>query len=113
MIYEEFSKYKLVKDRNNPFCNHYVLDGGEEFYIEPAFYTQLHGFKDRHPIEEYQRIINRMIEVVLKNKKVVFVGNFEYPQTEVEGFIFLEITDITDPLQIFVEDKSRGSDYGD
>ena len=113
MIYEEFSKYKLVKDRNNPFCNHYVLDGGEEFYIEPAFYTQLNGFKDRHPIEEYQRIINRMIEVVLKNKKVVFVGNFEYPQTEVEGFIFLEITDITDPLQIFVEDKSRGSDYGD
>ena len=54
-----------------------------------------------------------MIEVVKKNKKVVFVGNFEYPQTEVEGFIFLEVTDITDPLKIFVEDKSRGSDYGD
>ena len=48
-----------------------------------------------------------------KNEKVVFVGNFEYPQTEVEGYIFLEVTDVTDPLQIFVEDKSRGSDYGD
>ncbi len=113
MIYEEFKDYKQVKDRNNPFCNCYVLDSGETFYVEPVFYTMLRGFKDRHEDSEYQRIINRMIEVVKKNKKVVFVGNFENPQTEVEGFIFLEITDITDPLQIFVEDKSRGSDYGD
>ena len=43
----------------------------------------------------------------------MFVGNFEFPQTEVEEHIFLEITDVTDPLKIFVEDKSRGSDYGD
>ena len=113
MNYEEFSKYKLVVDPNNPFCKHYVLETGEEFYIEPVFYTQLQGFKDRHDISNYNKIIERMIEVVKKNKKVVFVGNFEFPQTEVEGFIFLEITDITDPLQIFVEDKSRGSDYGD
>ena len=113
MIYPEFKVYKEVKDPNNPFCNHYVLESGESFYIEPVFYTQLKGFKDRHDEKAYQRIIDRMIEVVKKNKKVVFVGNFDYPQTEVEGYIFLEITDITDPLQIFVEDKSRGSDYGD
>ena len=55
-----------------------------------------------------------MIEIVRKNKKVVFVGNFENPQTEVDDdYIFLEITDVTDPLRVFVEDKSRGSDYGD
>lgn len=113
MIYEEFKQYQEVKDKNNPFSNHYVLDSGEDFYIEPAFYTQLKGFLDRHNQETYQKIITRMIEIVKKNKKVVFVGNFEYPQTEVEGYIFLEITDITDPLKIFVEDKSRGSDYGD
>lgn len=113
MIYEEFKKYKLEMDKNNPFCNHYILDGGEDFYIEPVFYTQLHGFKERHTLEDYNRIINHMIEVVKKNKKVVFVGNFEFPQTEVEGYIFLEITDVTDPLKIFVEDKSHGSDYGD
>ncbi len=113
MIYEEFKQYKLVKDSNNPFCNHCVLDSGEDFYIEPVFYTQLHGFKERHTAEDYQRIINQMIEIVKKNKKVVFVGNFEFPQTEVEGYIFLEITDVTDPLKIFVEDKSRGSNYGD
>ena len=113
MIYPEFAKFKEVKDNNNPFCNHYVLDSGESFYVEPVFYTQLKGFKERHDDTTYQRIIDKMIEVVKKNKKVVFVGNFEYPQTEVEEHIFLEITDITDPLQIFVEDKSRGSDYGD
>ena len=113
MIYEEFSKFKEVKDQNNPFCNHYVIDDERDFYVEPAFYTQLKGFRDRHPQEVCQKIVDRMIEVVNKNKKVVFVGNFENPQTEVEGYIFLEITDITDPLKIFVEDKSRGSDYGD
>ena len=113
MNYPEFEQFQFVKDRNNPFCNHYVMEGGEDFYVEPAFYTQMRGFQGRHSKEDYQRILNRMIEVVKKNKKVVFVGNFEYPQTEVEGYIFLEITDITDPLKIFVEDKSRGSDYGD
>ena len=113
MIYEEFAQYRLEMDKNNPFCNHYVLDSGEDFYVEPAFHTQMKGFKDRHSASDYQRIVDYMIEVVKKNKKVVFVGNFEYPQTEVEGYIYLEITDITDPLRIFVEDKSRGSDYGD
>lgn len=113
MNYPEFEQFAYINDPKNPFCNHYVMEGGEEFYVEPAFYTQMQGFKDRHSLENYQRIVDKMIEVVKKNKKVVFVGNFEYPQTEVEGFIYLEITDITDPLKIFVEDKSRGSDYGD
>lgn len=114
MKYDEFKDLKQIRDLNNPFCQHYGLDNGEDFYVEPVFYTQMQGFKDRHPIEDYQRIVDRMIEIVKKNKKVVFVGNFDYPQTEVgEEYIFLEITDVTDPLQLFVEDKSRGSDYGD
>ena len=113
MIYEEFKQFKQLKDDKNPFCPLFVLDSGESFYVEPVFYTQLHGFKDRHSAEAYQQIINQMIDVVKKNQKVVFVGNFEYPQTDADGYIYLEITDITDPLKIFVEDKSRGSDYGD
>ena len=54
-----------------------------------------------------------MEELVKKHKKIVFTGNFENPLTEIDNYIFLEITDVTDPLQIFAEDKSRGSDYGD
>lgn len=114
MNYKEFEKYITNIDINNPFCNRYKLENGEIFFIEPVFYTQLKGFEERHTPSDYQRIIDNMIELVKRNKKVVFVGNFEYPQTEVEDdFIFLEITDVTDPLKIFVEDKSRGSDYGD
>ena len=110
--YEEFKGLKIIEDKNNPFCILYELDDGSRFYLEPAFYTQMQGFKERHE-DQYPRIIEKMLEVVRKNKKVVFTSEYENPQTEVEGYIFLEITDITDPLQIFVEDKSRGSDYGD
>ena len=114
MIYEEFSALKQIKDNHNPFSTLYELEDGSRFYIEPVFYTHLRGFKERIPHQQYLLIINRIIEVAKKNKKVIYTGNFEFPQTDVdEDFIILEITDITDPLQIYVEDKSRGSDYGD
>ena len=114
MKINDFDKYKIEKDAHNPFCDLYQLEGGELFYIEPTFHTQLMGFYDQHK-KEFPRIIARMLEIVRKNKKVVFVGNFEFPQTELDDqeFIYLEITDITDPLKIYAEDKSRGSDYGD
>ena len=113
MIYPEFSEFRQEIDKENPFSNLYYLDSGECFYVEPVFYTHLRGFKDLRE-NDFPRIIERMIEVVKKNKKVIFTGNFECPQTLTsDDFIILEINDITDPLQIFVEDKSRGSDYGD
>ena len=110
--YEEFKHLKIIEDKNNPFCTLYEYDDGSRFYIEPAYYTQMLGFKEKR-LEDYPRIIEKMEEVVRKNKKVVFTADFENPQTEVEGYIYLEISDIADPLCIFVEDKSRGSDYGD
>lgn len=112
MKYEEFKDLKEIKDPNNPFSTLYQLDTGEKFYIEPVFYTMFKGFKDHHP-DKTQIIVDAIINKVKENKNVVFTGNYEYPLTNVEGFIYLEITDITDPLKIFVEDKSRGSDYGD
>ena len=111
--YEEFKHLTRLEDKNNPFCAKFMYPTGETFYIEPVFYTQLHGFRDHHK-DSYSKILNRLEEIVKKNKKVVFTGNFEFPQTETDDdYIFLEITDVTDPLQIYVEDKSRGSDYGD
>lgn len=108
----EFQHLKQPKDDNNPFSPLYELDSGERFYVEPVFYTMLQGFKDHHP-DKYPMIVEEILKVAKENKKVVFTGNYECPLTNVEGYIFLEITDITDPLHIFVEDKSRGSDYGD
>ena len=110
--YPEFKHLVKKEDPNNPFCALYFYPSGESFYLEPVFYTQLMGFKDHFP-KEYPLIIQKMEELVLKNKKIVFTGNFEHPLTEVDNFIYLEITDVTDLLQIFAEDKSRGSDYGD
>ena len=112
MKYVEFENLKQIEDKNNPFSSLYELETGERFYIEPVFYTMLQGFKDHHP-DKYPLIVEEILKSVKKNQKVVFTGNYECPLTNVEGFVYLEINDITDPLQIFVEDKSRGSDYGD
>ena len=110
--YEEFKHLKREIDHNNPFSALYVYESGESFYLEPAFYTQLMGFKDHFP-DKFHLIIQRMEELVKKNKKIVFTANYENPLTEIDNYIFLEITDVTDSLHMFAEDKSRGSDYGD
>ena len=110
--YPEFAHLRQEIDPNNPFCALFFYESGESFYLEPVFYTQLMGFKD-HYKDQYHLIIEKMEELVKKNKKIVFTGNFENPLTAVDNYIYLEITDVTDPLHIFAEDKSRGSDYGD
>ena len=112
MKYVEFENLKQIEDKNNPFSSLYELETGERFYIEPVFYTMLKGFKDHHP-DKYPLIVEEILKVAKKNGKVVFTGNYECPLTNVDGYVYLEINDITDPLHIFVEDKSRGSDYGD
>ena len=112
MNYEEFKEFKLVKDEENPFSYHFVIDDNTDFYLEPVVFTQLHGFQERHP-DKYDLIIKSMIERVKSLKKVIFVGDYENYFTEKDGYVYLELLDITDPLKIFVEDKSRGSDYGD
>ena len=112
MKIKEFEHLKEELDPENPFIPHYVLEDGSDFYIEPIFYTQLLGFKERHE-DKYQTIIDALLDKVRRNRKVIFIGDYETNTFEKDGYIILEITDITDPLQIFVEDKSRGSDYGD
>ena len=112
MNYVEFSAYQIRYEKEYPFTPHIIIDDDADFYLEPMVYTQLQGFKERHP-DKYQSIIDAMIERVKRNKHVVFVGDYEEYLIDLEGYIYLEITDITNPLQIFVEDKSRGSDYGD
>ncbi len=104
---------KQLKDDNNPFAYIYEYPNGDIFYVEPVFYTKLVNMIEHHEDKE-QIILDEMKARVERNHKVVFCGTFEYIQTEVDdSYIFLELEDITDKLQIFVEDKSRGSDYGD
>ena len=111
--YPEWSKYELKGDPNYPLCQYYVLPNGDSFYVEPVFYTMLQNLKDLHP-ECLPSILEEMDRVIGINHHVIFAGDFEYPFIrEKEGFIILELFDITNRLNIYVEDKSRGSDYGD
>lgn len=110
--YEEFKNLKYIQDKDHPYVICFELDDGSRFYMEPGFYAEMQSFKTRRR-SEYPLIVNKLIELVKENKKVIFAIDFENPIIELEDYIILEILDITDPLQIFVEDKSRGSDYGD
>ena len=110
--YEEWSDRKVLVDLKNRFATCYENDDGSIFYIEPQFYTYLQGYKMLRP-ERYQDLLDRMDEIVRKNRKVVFVGQEDNPLVDEEGFIYLTALDVADSIQVLVEDKSRGSDYGD
>lgn len=109
---EEFSTLKQMKDKNHPFSDCYEYEDSI-FYVEPTFITQLLNLKEMYSLTDYQNIINKMLEIAKRNKKVVFTYDYEHPYVKKDDFIYLELTDLTDLLKIYIEDKSRGSDYGD
>lgn len=112
MLYPEFGQYISFVDSSNPLCNAYRTTEGHIFYVEPGFYEGMLGYKEKRP-ERYQELLNSIYAFIARNSKVVFTWNFESPFMIKKGFIYREIGDIADPLGIYVEDKSRGSDYGD
>ena len=112
MRYDEFSKYQEYQDELNHLVHAYKDEAGNIFYVEPGFYEGLMGFKEKRA-ERFDEIMKEIDRIIQKNHKVIFTADFENPWIARDGFIYQEIFDITDPLQIFVEDKSRGSDYGD
>ena len=112
MKYEYFKDYQVEINKDHPFLVHVIIDDDSDFYFEPMVYTQLEGFYERHK-DKSNLIIEEMIKRTKRNKHVLFVGDFENYYEEIDGYIVLEIIDITNHLKIFVEDKSRGSDYGD
>ena len=110
--YEEWKDRDVLIDLRNRFATCYRNPDGSVFYIEPQFYTYLQGYKMLRP-ESYQKLLDKMDEIVKKNRKVVFVGQDDNPLVETEGAIYLSAMDIADLCKVLVEDKSRGSDYGD
>ncbi len=110
--YEEWKDRTILIDLQNRFATCYQNPDGSIFYVEPQFYTYLQGYKMLRP-ESYSKLLCKMDEIVKKNRKVVFVGQEDNPLVETEGAIFLTAMDVADFCQVLVEDKSRGSDYGD
>jgi len=112
MLYPEFNQYEPFVDPANPFCNAYRNKQGHTFYVEPGFYEGLEGYKEKRE-ERFLELLSAIDEIVAQNEKVVFTWNFESPFVFKDDYIYREIGDIADALGIYVEDKSRGSDYGD
>ena len=112
MKYKEWEHLETTIDKDNPLVDLYHLETGEEFFIEPAFYTQFTYLKSIYS-EHVERVVEEMNNIVRRNKKVIFCHDYEHPLIIKDDFIYLEIEDVLNPLGIFVEDKSRGSDYGD
>ena len=113
MNYVEFSHLERIEDENNKFCPGFRLPTGEIFFIEPAFYTQLTNFKTLYNETDFNRICKKMIELAKERKHIIYAYDFENPFMQKDGYIYLEFIDICDLLKIQIEDKSRGSDYGD
>ena len=112
MNYDAFSSYLEFRDPENPLIHAYKDEAENIFYVEPGFYEGLMGFHEKRG-EDYGRIMEEIDRLIKLHHKVVFTADFENPWVKKDDYIYKEIFDITDPLAIFVEDKSRGSDYGD
>lgn len=112
MSYSEWPDVTEVRDPSNPFSVLYRTSTGGLFYVEPAFYTQLRGYHMHHP-QKYQLILNEMMRLVKVHKRVIFTADDEHPLIHKTDYILLEITDVTNPLKIFIQDKNTGSNYGD
>jgi hypothetical protein len=112
MLYPEFGQYKSFVDPLNPLCNAYRAPNGHIFYVEPGFYDLMKGLDDKRH-DRFPEALARIYQIIEQNPKVIFTGNFESPFMQKEGFMYVELEDITNPLQIYFEDKCRGSDYGD
>ena len=116
MLYKEFSSIKQIEDKNNPFSTLFEYDDGSRFYIEPIFNSYFSNFCDHYP-DKKDVVLKEMERVVKLNKKVIFTGmdeeTDEDPVTKADDYIIYTFFDITNKLQILVESKSRGSDYGD
>lgn len=112
MNYEEFNELTPLQDEHTRYIRGFAFPSGEKFYIEPTFYTQLMIFKEIQP-ENFDKVIRQLKKTAFERKNVIFVNDFEHPFIEIPGFKYLEFTDVSDPINVYFEDKSRGSDYGD
>lgn len=110
--YPEWKHLKFEVDEKNPYTAKFTYPNGDTFYVEPVFHMKLRGFY-QHYENRVEEILMEMERVVKKYHKVVFINDDDEEITEIEDAVYLTIQDICNPLKIFVEDKSRGSDYGD
>ncbi len=113
MEMKEFDSFKKVIDENYSHINLYELEDGSRFYVEPNFYTQLHYVKD-HFYDFYEQIIEKMIEIVKRNKKMIFTADFENPVVYKHDYFYRELDDVLGELRLSFDNKGNpDSDWKD
>ena len=109
----EFNKYKQIIDENYKDINLYELDDGSRFYIEPNFYTQLQYIKD-HFVDHYEEIINKIIEITKRNKRMIFTADFENPVVYKDDYYYRELSDVLGEVKLHFDNKGNpDSDWKD
>ncbi len=112
MEFKEFSRFKKSLDPRFIGSEKFVIDKDHIFYMEPNFESQLFYLEERYK-DKFPEIIKSMLKLVKKNKYVIFTADFENPVVSLDGYIYQEVDDILNPLNIDCGYISRGSDYGD
>ncbi len=113
MRYPEFEKLTLMVDLRNRLAPCYGFDDGVRFYLEPGFYQALQSIRAIYP-DRYQDAIAAVETLARRNRVTIFAADDENPLVSLdENFVVYSPTDIIDFLGLAIEDKSRGSDYGD
>lgn len=112
MTQEEFNNFKKIKYEKSPFVQLYELDDGSSFFVEPNFYGQLIYLKNLYH-KEYKDIFDELIANVKRNKKVIFTADYENPVVHEDNYIYQEMEDILNKLNIDTGFISFGSEYGD
>jgi len=112
MKYIEWENLELMVDLRFKGVKCYKIKPGHIFYIEPSFYAGLMKVKDIYP-NEYESVIECMNEISKKNAVTVYAGDTDSSFVDLENAIYLSVEDIVNKLKLGIDDKSRGSDYGD
>lgn len=112
MIERIWGSLERFVDKKNPYTYAFKYDEDNLFYVEPVFLLKLSGI-EQFASDKFDLVVEEMKRIVLKNHKVVFIGEEDEEFTQVDGAIYLTIQDVCNPIKVYVEDKSRGSDYGD
>ncbi len=112
MNYPEWADRQLMIDLRNKIAKCYKNKDGSIFYVEPGFYKAFEALKNIYP-DRIDDVLRKMDELTSSNKKVVYVSDPDDPLVIVEKVKYITIFDLTDSIGLLLEDKSRGSDYGD
>lgn len=112
MNYPEWADRQLMIDLRNKIAKCYKNKDGSIFYVEPGFYKAFEALKNIYP-DRIDDVLRKMDELTSSNKEVVYVSDPDDPLVIVEKAKYITIFDLTDSIGSLLEDKSRGSDYGD